>query len=366
MGFFTAFDRPFDPVSDWTYVGIGIETLGDAIGRSHANLVAAVAVVLVVALLALPVLALLRVTRVAAGHRDRALRAAAVLGVLWLVLRVLGAPVASTSAAALAVHEVRAVGTGLHDREILAREIARDRFRATPGDRLLTGLRGKDVLLVFVESYGRVAVQDSSFAPRIDAVLDRGTAQLRAAGFSVAQRLPHLADLRRPQLAGALDPAGGDPGRRPAALRPARRQRPPHADARVQARRLAGGRRHAGEQAGVAGRPDLLPLRRDLRPPEPRLPRPGLRHAADARPVRPGGAAPARARQAPTGCRCSPRSTSSPAMRRGRASRRSSHGTTSAMARSSTGLPVRSPRGPRCSATPTGPAPPTAIRSSTR
>ena len=37
---------------------------------------------------------------------------------------------------------------------------------------------------MFVESYGRVAVQDSSFSPRIDAALDRGAAQLRAAGFS--------------------------------------------------------------------------------------------------------------------------------------------------------------------------------------
>ena len=37
---------------------------------------------------------------------------------------------------------------------------------------------------MFVESYGRVAVQDSSFSPRIDAVLERGAAQLRAAGFS--------------------------------------------------------------------------------------------------------------------------------------------------------------------------------------
>jgi hypothetical protein len=37
---------------------------------------------------------------------------------------------------------------------------------------------------VFVESYGRVAVQDSSFSPAIDAVLHRGDAQLRSAGFS--------------------------------------------------------------------------------------------------------------------------------------------------------------------------------------
>jgi hypothetical protein len=48
---------------------------------------------------------------------------------------------------------------------------------------LLTGLRGKDVLIAFVESYGRVAVQDSAFSPRVDAVLDAGTSRLAAAGF---------------------------------------------------------------------------------------------------------------------------------------------------------------------------------------
>jgi phosphatidylglycerophosphate synthase len=184
LGFFTAFDRPFDPISDSSYVHIGIETLRDAIGRSSGNLVVAAAVVLGLVLIAFPVAALLRLTRVAAGHRDWALGAAAVLGVAWVALRLLGAPVASTSASALAVREVEAVRTGLRAHEILAREIPRDRFRATPGDRLLTGLRGKDVLLLFVESYGRVAVQDSSFSPRIDAVLDKGTAQLRAGGFS--------------------------------------------------------------------------------------------------------------------------------------------------------------------------------------
>jgi phosphatidylglycerophosphate synthase len=184
IGFFTAFDRPFRPVDDSSYVGIGIETLRDAIGRSQADLVVAVIAVLVTALLAIPVLALRRMTRIAAGHRDWALRAAAVLGVVWVALRVVGAPVASSSAAALAVDEVHAVRTGLRDHAVLARQLAHDRFRATPGDQLLTGLRGKDVLLVFVESYGRVAVQGSSFSPQVDAVLDRGDAQLRAAGFS--------------------------------------------------------------------------------------------------------------------------------------------------------------------------------------
>jgi phosphatidylglycerophosphate synthase len=184
VGFFTAFDRPFDPVDDWSQKGRAVETLRGTIGKAHASLAVAAVSVLGIALLALPVAALLRVTRLAAGQRRWALPAAAALGVVWVALRVLGAPVASTSAAALAVHEVRAVRAGLQDPEVLDREIADDRFRTTPGDQLLTGLRGKDVLLLFVESYGRVAVQGSSFSPRVDAVLDRGTAQLQAAGFS--------------------------------------------------------------------------------------------------------------------------------------------------------------------------------------
>jgi len=184
IGFFTAFDRPFKPVDDSSYVGIGIETLRDAIGRSQADVLVAVIGLLVIALLAIPVVALLRVTRVAAGHRVWALRAAAALGVVWVAFRVVGAPVASSSAAALAVDEVKAVRTGLQDHAVLARQLAHDRFGASPGHELLTGLRGKDVLLVFVESYGRVAVQDSAFAPQVDAVLQKGDAQLRAAGFS--------------------------------------------------------------------------------------------------------------------------------------------------------------------------------------
>ena len=53
-----------------------------------------------------------------------------------------------------------------------------------PTARLLKGLRGKDVLLVFVESYGQIAVQGTSFSPDIDAVVDAGSQQLQARGFS--------------------------------------------------------------------------------------------------------------------------------------------------------------------------------------
>jgi hypothetical protein len=184
MGFFTLFDRPFLPVDDLSQWRNGIETMRDSIGRSTANLVVDFVVVFVVGLVAVSVWGLLRLTRAAADHRRRALQVAAAFGVVWVALRIVDTPVATTSASALAVREVRAVHSGLNAPEALSRQIARDRFAATPGDQLLTGLRGKDVLLLFVESYGQVAVQGSSFSPGVDRVLAQGDAQLAAAGFS--------------------------------------------------------------------------------------------------------------------------------------------------------------------------------------
>ncbi len=191
VGFFTAFDRPFNPVEDWRYTSIGIETLRDSIGRTRADLVIVGVVLVVIAALALPTLAVLRVTRVVAGNRTLSVRAVTGLGVAWVLCWALGAqlagaPIASTSAAELAVHEVHAVEAGLQDGARFAASIRHDRYRNTPANRLLTGLRGKDVLVVFVESYGKVAVQGSSFSPGVDATLASGTQQLRNAGFSSA------------------------------------------------------------------------------------------------------------------------------------------------------------------------------------
>jgi hypothetical protein len=190
IGFFTAFARPFDPVGDLGNLGTGVETLRAAIGRTEANLLIVGGVALGIALLVLTTVSLFRLLRVAADHRRFSLRAVTALGGIWVLCSVSGAqllartPIASTSAAAFVVHEVHTVQADIHDSAVFARQISDDRFRDAPGSQLLTGLRGKDVLLVFVESYGQVSVQGSSFSPAIDALLDRGTDQLRAAGFS--------------------------------------------------------------------------------------------------------------------------------------------------------------------------------------
>ena len=190
LGFFIAFDRPFNPVEDWSYLSIGVGTVRDTFGGRDADLAVAAAVVLGLIALVVPTLAVGQLTRVAARHRRRSLQTVVVLAAVWALCRVFGADVsgagiASLSAARLAVSEVHAVRADLRDQARFRALIDRkDPFLNTPSGQLLKGLRGKDVLLVFVESYGQMAVQGTSFSPGIDEVVKAGTQQLQAQGFS--------------------------------------------------------------------------------------------------------------------------------------------------------------------------------------
>ena len=189
MGFIETLDRTFDPVLDWPLLGDGLNFVQRTYGVPGAVVAVAVAVVVAGSLVALLTGSVLRLTRVAARHRTASLRTAAVLGVAWIALAATGVtlvpllPLAANSTAALAYDRAGQIRVGLQDKRAFAAEAAVDAYRDTPGDQFLTALRGKDVLVTFVESYGRVAVADPEFAPRITALLAAGTRDLAAAGF---------------------------------------------------------------------------------------------------------------------------------------------------------------------------------------
>ncbi|MFI6306926.1 sulfatase-like hydrolase/transferase [Amycolatopsis thailandensis] len=189
IGFGLALNRRFDPVFDWGVLGNGVDLLGTSIGRAGAIASFLGLTLLAVVVIVLMGLATLRLSRVVVGRRTASTRVTAVLGVVWIVCAVSGAqlapgqPFASRSAAAFAYEDLRQVRAGIRDREAFAAEVAADSFRDTPSSGLLNALRGKDVLFTFIESYGRVAVQDSDIAPKVGAVLDAGTARLKSAGY---------------------------------------------------------------------------------------------------------------------------------------------------------------------------------------
>jgi hypothetical protein len=190
MGFYEALGRPFDPVTDSKLLRDAVNTLGKSIGQVGAIAAAVAVVVLAAAMFALLALSMLRLTRVAARHKAATTRAVGVLGIAWVACALLGAqivpgvPVASWSAAAVAYDSARLAHASLNDPKVFASERAVDAFRGTPGDQLLTALRGKDVIIPIIESYGRSAIEDPALAPIVDPVLDAGTRELSAAGFA--------------------------------------------------------------------------------------------------------------------------------------------------------------------------------------
>ncbi|MFJ8673143.1 sulfatase [Streptomyces sp. NPDC093589] len=189
MGFYAVLDRPFDLVLDWILFDDAEDFLSDSIGRTGAIGAVIGIVLLVAALLALMTLAVVRLSRFLVRHSAAATRGTLALGTVWITClalgaQIAGAPVASRSEADLVHDRADQVRAGIEDEQAFAREAAGDAFRDTPPDRLLTGLRGKDVLFTFIESYGRSAVQDPAMAPQVDAVLADGTRRLRKAGFS--------------------------------------------------------------------------------------------------------------------------------------------------------------------------------------
>jgi hypothetical protein len=189
MGFLAVLARPFDPAADWTLLNDAMRFLAGAIGPISAIGCLAAAVIFCTSLVIVVTRAVQRLTDAAAHHNLAASRAIVLLAALWLSCTVFdtnivpGVPVATVSYAEYLEHRQPPEGLNSHEQAALSLNADADSFANTPDDELLTALRGKDVVLAFVESYGRSAIEDPEFASQLGAVLDSGNRRLQAAGF---------------------------------------------------------------------------------------------------------------------------------------------------------------------------------------
>jgi hypothetical protein len=163
------------------------DSIGDVATWTLVGLVGLALVLLVLLVTASTV----RVSTVTARHRRASAGGVAVLGTVWAVCAALslqlvpGAPVASTSSASLAVAQSRTAQATVRTQVKFDNTLhTGDPYEQIPAPDLLDALRGKDVVLAFVESYGQVAVQDTSFSRGVVEVLRDGTTTLADAGYS--------------------------------------------------------------------------------------------------------------------------------------------------------------------------------------
>ena len=179
----------FDVATGWPQLADGYGVVQDSAGDAGALAIAILLLVAAAAAVAGIAAALLRLARVLTPHRRPALLTASAVTAAWLVVALVGVqlvpgePVAAADVAAAAASGTGQVVGAAGARAALDRQAAADPYAQLPASDLLTGLKGKDVVVAFIESYGRVAVQGSSFAPGVDAVLRSGTARLAAHGY---------------------------------------------------------------------------------------------------------------------------------------------------------------------------------------
>lgn len=189
FGFETQLDVHFDPLN-YQQLGDAYGVFTSAVGTGEARLIltliGAVGVLTVAAL----AWAVLRVDSALRSRRRPGTVAVLSVTAGWLVLAVIGAqvvagqPIASAASFDSIVDTVNRGNDGLAAEAAVPREAKDDPYRTAAPSSLLTSLQGKDVIVAFIESYGQVAVQGTSFSPGVDKVLQRGTAQLKAEGYS--------------------------------------------------------------------------------------------------------------------------------------------------------------------------------------
>jgi phosphatidylglycerophosphate synthase len=191
VAFFEEIGRAFNPVFGWVDIGPAVDVVRDTIGPTRTYLALAGLCLVLILLTSAITAATIHVCTVAARNRRTTARGLAALAAVWALCAgtslqlIPGSPVASASAARLAVTQVRATQTALADQRRFAQAIHRpDPEASIPAADLLTGLRGKDVIIAFVEGYGQAAVQGTSVSASVDAALRRDGASLARAGWS--------------------------------------------------------------------------------------------------------------------------------------------------------------------------------------
>ncbi|WP_281826911.1 sulfatase [Jannaschia rubra] len=179
IGTFQAFSRPFNPALDLHLLVSGWDLLSSSIGRAQALALIAAAVLAVGAVAAALWWALSALVRL----RGVARRAAVAVSALLLVAGLAGLAVPRAPVTADLIPETaRRLGRmtdAVRDLRAFAAELPQDDV-GQPG---FAALRGRDVIVVFVESYGRSFVEDAPFAPAAQDRLRAVEARLAEAGW---------------------------------------------------------------------------------------------------------------------------------------------------------------------------------------
>ncbi|MDX2143528.1 MAG: hypothetical protein SFV19_09245 [Rhodospirillaceae bacterium] len=177
MAVYFAFARPFNPLVDVTVIPTALETLAGTNG-----LWTVVGAVLgLAALLGALCSALYWALRAIQNLAPR--RGIGVASTAGLIIAVM-TPIGHADATFFLRDHATRGAESLRAADEFRAALDQDEFHTIRPDRRLAGLAGTDVILIFVESYGRSTLDDPAYAPTIRERLRQFGETLSAAGFS--------------------------------------------------------------------------------------------------------------------------------------------------------------------------------------
>ena len=174
--------RPFDLIFDVHLLADGGNVLSGAIGESVSL---GIGLLLATLSLTLYLLIFVLLGRIQRMLRINVRASAALLSMLlavWTVLEIFGSPRSGSFTLDQLFLHGRDTLSSIRDIRTFAETVENETLLGRGDSNLLNGLQGKDVLIVFAESYGRVLLEREPFAEAVSAALASAEETLAAEG----------------------------------------------------------------------------------------------------------------------------------------------------------------------------------------
>lgn len=184
MGTYPVFARPFNPVFDFYFFANGMNLLQGAFGQTAAVVATCLLLVLVGFFIWLVFWLLGKLQAFLSSHSQLTLKISTGLLILWLGLFFAGWNRTALPFYQHSYSHTHDILAAFSDLKKFNREMQKTSDANYLPDKLLADLRGKDVLVIFVESYGRTLLDKPEFSEHIRPLLQQLDEQLTAKGFT--------------------------------------------------------------------------------------------------------------------------------------------------------------------------------------
>lgn len=185
MATFNVFARPFNPVFDGYLLINGMNLLNGVIGKAGALLIAVLLVLVVLAIVVGAFWLLGRMQQLLNVSVRKSVTVLASGLALWLLLFFIGSPKASVQFYQHLSAHTHDVAVTFADITLFNSQLDKTDVAVPRHENTFALLRGKNVLVIFVESYGRTVFDNPEFALQIRPLLERTSGELAQNGFAV-------------------------------------------------------------------------------------------------------------------------------------------------------------------------------------